>query len=220
MYITKRKSQLIGALIIAGMASGILSVVPAIDSAGYLNLAAKNVTQNATGAIFQFTMAIIYLAIAALLFPILKKHGESLAIGFLGLRIVATALVIFGTILLASIVAVSQEFTGAVSQNSAQFETLGHVLKVTRDHTNHVYMILALCLGNILMYVLFLKSRALPRWLSLFGLFGIILSGFASILILFQVFDVISTPYLALNAPTALAEISIAIWLLVKGLNA
>ena len=217
MEIVDHKARLIGGLIIMAILTGILSVVPAIDSAKYLNEAAGKLNQTMTGAFFQFLMASIYLAIAALLYPILEKHGKSLAIGFLAMRIIAATLVIFGTIMLSSLLALSQEFVQSPSRNPYMFEVLGDIIKVARDHTNHGYMILALCGGNILMYVLLIKSRMVPFWISAWGLLGVLLSAAASVLILFQVFDVISAQYLALNAPTALVEIVFALWLLVKG---
>ncbi len=219
MNVTERKSRWIGGLMIVGVATGILSIVPAIDTTEYLTEAARNVNQTAAGALFQFTMAIVYVAIAVLFFPILEKHGKSLAIGFVSLRLIAASLVIFGAILLASLLAISQEFGKLPSRDPQIFEVLGQVLKAMRDHTNHVYMILALCCGNALMYVLLIKSRLVPRWITVWGLVGIVLTGGGSILILFQVLDVISVAYLALNAPTALLEIVFALWLLIKGLG-
>lgn len=214
-----RKAKLVGGLIITGMATGIFSVAPAIDSPGYLTEAAANVNQSVIGALFQIAMASIYLVIAVILYPILKPLGESLALGFLGLRGIAAVLVVFGAILLSSILALSQEFAKDPTQNAFLFEALGMVLKATRDNVNHGYMIVMLCLGNTFMYVLFLKSELLPKLLSITGLAGAALSALASGLVLFQVVEVISVEYLALNAPTALLEIILALWLIVKGFN-
>ncbi len=214
------KARLIGGLVLAALLAGIFSIVPAIDSADYLSEAAKNSSQTMMGALFQFLMALFYLAIAVLLFPILEKFGKSLAIGFLALRILAATLVVFGTILLSSILALSQQYIQSPPQNLHMFEVIGATLKAARDSTNHVYMILALCSANALMFILFVKSRLLPLWISLWGLTGAVFTGIASILILFQVVDVISVQYLALNVPAALLEIVFAVWLLVKGFKA
>ncbi len=72
--------------------------------------AAENTNQVLVSAILQFTMSIAYLGIGILLYPIIKKFGNSMAIGFLSFRIIAATLVIFGIILLLSILALSQEF--------------------------------------------------------------------------------------------------------------
>ncbi len=216
---SRRKTRVIGGLILAGMGAGILSVVPAIDSQDYLSRAAGHPTQIMIGAAFQFIMAITNLAVAILFYPMLRQYGKSLAIGFVALRLIAATLVIIGTGLLASILVLSQEFVRVPGQDPQMFSVMGHVLKATRDHINHVYMILALSGGNILLYILLIRSRLVPLWLSLWGAAGISLTAVASVLILFQSVDVISSLYIALNMPTAFFEAFFAIWLVVKGLD-
>lgn len=201
------------------MIAGIFSVAPAIDSSKYLTEAAANSNQVIVGAIFQFIMALAYLGIGILLYPIIKRFSSSLAIGFFSLRIIAASLVIFGTILLLSILTLSQEFVKSASQNIMEFEALGNLLKITRDYINHVFMILVLCFGNFMLYLLLIKSKLIPLWLSLWGLLGGLLSAIASIMLLFQVFEVITTEYLILNMPTALLELILGIWLMMKGFD-
>lgn len=80
-------------------------------------------------------------------------------------------------------------------------------------------MILVLCAGNFMFYILLLKSKLIPKWLSIWGLLGYLLSAIASVLILFQVVEVITTEYLVLNVPTAIQELILGIWLITKGFD-
>lgn len=217
MDLLKQKARLLGFLYLAGMAAGILSVAPAIDAENYLIEAAANPIQIFIAITFQFMMFLTNLAVAVLFYPILKKFAPTLAVGFLSLRVVSAIFVIFGAILLIPILVLSQEFIRLSPVDSATFETLGNILKSTRDYINHVFMILALCFGNILLYILLFKSKLIPRWLCIWGILGTIFSMFASGLILFQVFEVITTEYLILNVPTAILELVLGIWLIVKG---
>ena len=206
-------------LVFAGMAAGIFSVAPAIDSAGYLTEAAANTGQVLMAAVFQFSMGLAYAGFGILLYPAIRRFGGSLSIGFLSFRIIAVSLVVVGTIVMLSILALSQEVAGNASQNSADFEALGNMLRSTRDYINHVFMILVLCAGNMMFYVLLLRSKLIPRWLSAWGLLGNLLSIAASLLVLFQAVGIITSEYLALNAATALQEVVLGIWLIVKGFN-
>lgn len=215
----KRKTRFAGFLFLVGMLAGVFSVAPAIDSAKFLTEAAANFNQVVIAAIFQFIMSLAYLGIVILLYPIIKKFGGSLSIGFLSLRIIAAALVIIGAILLLLILALSQEFVKAPSQSALALEALGNVFKITRDYINHVFMILVLCAGNFMFYILLLKSKLIPKWLSIWGLLGYLLSAIASVLILFQVVEVITTEYLVLNVPTAIQELILGIWLITKGFD-
>jgi hypothetical protein len=219
MDIVKRKTRFAGLLLITGLVAGVFSVAPAIDSAEYLTEAAANSNQVIIGAIFQFIMALAYIGVVILLYPIIKSFGKSLAIGFMSFRVIAATLVIFGTILLLSILALSQEFINFSPQKSSDFEALGNVLKTSRDYVNHVFMILVLCTGNFMFYILLIKSKLIPQWLSVWGLIGAMLSSIASVLVLFRIVDIITPEYMILNVPTALQELILAIWLIVKGLD-
>ena len=80
-------------------------------------------------------------------------------------------------------------------------------------------MILVLCTGNFMFYILLIKSKLIPQWLSAWGLIGAMLSAIASFLVLFRIVDIITPEYMILNVPTALQELILAIWLIVKGFD-
>lgn len=215
---SRKKIKWAGMLWLASILAGALSVAPAIDSTNYLIEAAQNFNQVVFAAVFQFAMSLAYMGVAILLYPNIKKFDSGLSIGFLSFRIIAVSLSIIGTILLLSILALSQEYVQNPLQNSALI-VLGNVLKISRDHTNHVFMILALCSGNCLFYLLLFKSKLIPRWLSMGGIITALLSISASILFLFQKVDIITYEYLALNVPTAIQELVLGVWLIAKGFD-
>jgi hypothetical protein len=63
------------------------------------------------------------------------------------------------------------------------------------------------------------QTKLIPRWLSLWGLSGTIITILASLLIMFHMIDIITSTYIVLNLPLILLEIVLAIWLIVKGFN-
>ena len=80
-------------------------------------------------------------------------------------------------------------------------------------------MILVLCTGNFMFYILLIKSKLIPQWLSAWGLIGAMLSAIASVLVLLRIINIITPEYMILNVPTALQEFILAIWLIVKGFD-
>jgi len=82
---------------------------------------------------------------------------------------------------------------------------------------NHAGMILALSLGDFMLYSVLYQKKLVPRWLTGWGLIGIALAIFASLLFLFRFTDVITPVYLGLNLPLALQGIVLALWLITKG---
>lgn len=214
-----KEIRLAGLLILAGMAAGIFSVAPAIDAANYLTEAAKHPDEAILAAVFQFVMSLAYIGVAILLYPNIKRFGSSLSIGFLSFRIIAVSLSIIGTTLLLSVLALSQEYSQNPLQDRQSLEVWGNVLKTSRDYINHVFMVLVLCAGNFILYVLFFKSKLIPQWLSVWGMTGAFLSVTASMLVLFRKVDIITYEYLALNVPTAVQELVLGVWLIAKGVD-
>ncbi len=215
----RANTKISGILIFVGFIAGILSVAPVVDSTEFLSRAAENSNQVIIGAVFQFIMAMAYLGFALFLYPILKNIDQGLALGFLSFRIIASTLIITGTIILLSILAISQEYVRILPRDSSNFEALGFFLKSVRDLINHVFMILVLCTGNMLFYILMIKSKLIPLWLSIWGGLGALLSVLASLLVLFGSIDIITSGYIILNIPTALLELILGFWLIIKGFD-
>ncbi|MEN7551522.1 DUF4386 domain-containing protein [Rapidithrix thailandica] len=219
MNLEQRKTRSAGLCIIVSMLAGIFSVAPAVDSAKFLTEAAANSNQVIGASISQFIISLAYIGFAILLYPILKKFGNSLVIGFLSFRIMAATLMILGILLLLAVLVLSQESLRHLSENTSALEVLGNLLKTTRDYVNHVFMVLTLCLGNFMFYILLIRSKLIPPWLSVWGIIGAFLSIVASILVLFQAVEIITAEYLVLNAPTALQELILGFWLMIKGFD-
>jgi hypothetical protein len=85
-----------------------------------------------------------------------------------------------------------------------------------RDHSN-VAAIFAFSLGALMYYSLFFRSRLVPRWLSGWGVAGVLLIFTACLSALFS--DRPVTGYTLLILPIAVQEIVLAAWLLVKGFD-
>ncbi len=215
-----RKTAIIaGTLIISGMVAGMLSIVPSVESPGYLTEVSGNQNQVLFGAFFQFMLVPIYIGFALVLYRILKKYDESLAIGFVSFRIIAGIFQLIGIIILPLFLLLSQEFLVSTSTDLSYFQTVGGLLKSGRDLANHVGVMLATGLGNLILYYIFYKTKLIPRWLASWGLIGNILAMLASFLILFRLIDVITPHFIVLTIPLVLQEIVLAIWLIVKGFN-
>lgn len=217
---SNRKTAIIaGSLIIIGMTAGVFSVVPSVESPDYLTEVFANQNQVLTGAFFQFTLVPIYIAFALLLYPLLRTYNKSLALGFVSFRIIAGIFQLIGVIILPLFILLSQEFLKSTTPDLLYFHILGDMLKLGRDLLNHVGMMVATGLGNLILFYILYKTKLIPRWLSSWGLIGNILAMLASFLILFRLIDVITPHFAVLTIPLVLQEIGFAIWLIAKGFN-
>jgi len=213
------KEKIIGLFLFIGLIAGFFSIAPAIDATNYLTEATINSNQVIIAAIFQFIMSLVYLGIAILLYPVVKQFSQTLSIGFLSLRIIAVTLSILGTILMLGLLILSKNYVNGTSENILEIQILADTLKSSRNTVNHIFMILVLCAGNIMLYVVFIKSKLIPIWISLWGIIGAFLSIIASGLVLFNILDIITVEYIVLNTPTAIFDLFLGVWLIFKGFN-
>ena len=69
-------------------------------------------------------------------------------------------------------------------------------------------------------YYVFYKSKLIPRWLSGWGMAAITLHLVAVFITMFLQVDPFSTtPTLLMSIPIGLNELTLAVWLIVKGFN-
>lgn len=142
-----------------------------------------------------------------------------MAHGFLSFRIIAAVLNIIGFISLLLLLSLSQEFVSVGTPDTSYFQTLGDLLRSNRDFVNHVAMILAISVGDLMFYTILYLTKLIPRWLSLWGLLGTVFTILASLLIMFHIIDIITTIYIVLNLQLILLEIVLAIWLIAMGFD-
>ena len=73
---------------------------PILDDPDYLINVSANKNQMLIGVLFELILAGAVVGIAVFMFPILKKHNEALALGYVGARIFEGLIIIVGSITL------------------------------------------------------------------------------------------------------------------------
>jgi hypothetical protein len=151
------------------------------------------------------------VGIAVLMFPILKQHNESIALGYVGSRTIEAAISIVGEICVLALLTLSQEYVKAGAPDASYFQTLGTLFLAGRDWAYKMVMI-ATGLGGLLFCYLLYKSKLIPRFMSVWGLIGyaLLLTG-----VLLEIFGY--SAVMILSLPGGLFEILLGIWLIVKG---
>ncbi|MCC8436614.1 DUF4386 domain-containing protein [Brevibacillus sp. M2.1A] len=214
----RRSAIMTGVLLIAGLITGLFSVVPVIDGADYLVMASSNENQVLLGAFFQLLMIVAYVGIPVLMYPLLSKHHKCLALGSVAFGIIAGVFIILGVIILLLLLSASHELEKVGTLHVTYFQTLGGLLREGRDLVNHVATTLAFVLAMFLFNYIFYRTTLVPRWLSVWGLIGSTLSILASLLFMIR-FIGLDTSYMVLNIPIAFQQLVLAIWLIIRGFN-
>jgi hypothetical protein len=219
MNSNKKISILYGVLIIAGIISGILNSVPAIEYPDYLTKLSSIKTQILIAVFFQFVMASVYVCIIVLLYPIVKQYSERIALGYFAFRLIGAMFLFIGIISLLLLLLLSQSFNSSGNPSLSYFQTIGELLRNGRDWMNHIGMILPWTIGGFLLYYSFLKMKIIPVWLSIWGIVGSVLVLIGTILLMFDIIKIVTPIYFIFMIPTALFELILAIFLIVKGFS-
>jgi hypothetical protein len=180
----------------------------------YLAKVSANEAQVVVGMLIELIWALAVVGIIVTLFPILRKHNETLALGFSALRFIEAISTIVGSIILLTLLTLSQEFVKAGAPDASYFQTMGDLLLAARDWAFLIGSGLVWSLSAVILNYLLYQSRLIPRWLSVWGLFGAILS-FAAYSLQFFGIKLPEIVWL----PIAVQEMVFAVWLIVKGFN-
>jgi hypothetical protein len=107
-----------------------------------------------------------------------------------------------------------QEFVKAGVPDAAYFQTTGDLLLAARDWAFLIGSGLVWSLSAVILNYLLYQTKLIPRWLSVWGLFGALLS-FAAYSLQFFGIKLPEIVWL----PIAVQEMVFAVWLIVKGFN-
>ena len=222
MNTNKKTAIIVGVLYIIGTVAGILSVVftqPILNAPDYLIKISADPNQIVVGALFVLTMGFALAMVPVMLFPILRKQSEVLALGYVVFRgALETVIYIASVITWLFLIVVSQEYSAAGTAGASYSQTLGSVLLKGNDSITTI-LIFVFSLDALMLYCLFYCSKLVPRWISVWGFIAILLHFTTGFLIIFNLQSPFSTINLVMNFPIFLQEMVMAVWLIVKGFD-
>jgi len=165
------------------------------------------------GGILEIIVAICGIITSIILYAVLKKQNETLALGLVAARILEAATIFVGVSFILGIVTLHQQGAG---ENAL---TASHALIALYDRIFVLGQGFMPAIDDILLGVLLYQSRLVPRWLSVIGITGAfpLFAGYFAIM-----FGVIerSSPLTGVSAVmVAFFEFTLGIYLLVKGIK-
>jgi len=213
---------MVGVLYIVAAITAILGFAlyqPILNDPEYIIKGSANETQVVWGAFNELILAFSVIGISVMMYPIINKENESLAIGYVCFRLLEAILIIIGIIGLLSITTLSQEFGTAVTPNVSSYITAGKLLVTLHNWTFLLGPNLALGPSTLMMSYFLYDSKLVPRVISILGLAGGFLILVCALLVMFGVFLQVSEWGAILAIPVFAYEMSLAVFLIVKGFN-
>ena len=219
---TRRIAITVGILFIIATVAGVLSVAflgAVLADPDYLVNFAANEGQVIAGAILDLVGAGAFVGLAIVIFPVLKKHNESIAIGYIVARSFEAVPFIVANLCLLSLLALSQEYVSMAAVDAANYLPVGTGLRAVYDFAQLLGPRILASLAAVPFYFSLYRTKLLPRWMSVWGLIGAPLYFASGMLGMIGLVDPSSTLSILLFIPAALLEMVLAVWLIVKGFN-
>jgi hypothetical protein len=194
---------------------------PVVNAPDYLTTVFSKSAAVTGGMLLWLINDIGIVFIGVLMFPILKKQSESMALGYVTMRIFESIFLIVGVIFAMMLIPLSQAFLTAGATDVTPFQAIGSVLKQAQHWFMDTMQLIPLCLGGIILTTMLYKSKLVPRFFSVFGIIGYALLLPSAILTLLGVQNIApGAPVASMVIPVAIWEIILMpIWLYTKGFN-
>jgi len=173
----------------------------------------------ALGALLEAITVVANIGTAVVLFPILRRRDEAIALGYVAARLVEGTFIVVGMVSLLAVVTLRQDLGGSAGADKAALMTAARSLVAVHDWA---FLFgpgfLGAGFGNgILLGYLMYRSNLVPRGMALLGLVGGPLVCLSAIAVLFGVIDAGSPWQGIATIPEILWEASLGLFLVFWG---
>jgi len=217
---TRRSARIAGVWWLITFVTSIPALVlydPLLNDSNYI-LTNGAETRIQVGAFLEVGLVISGIATAVVMYPVLKRQSQSIALGYVGCRIVESCMIAVGIVSVLSVLTLRDDLAGATGTDAATLGTVGRSLVAVHDATFLLGPAFCAGFGNgILLGYLMFRSGLVPRRMAMIGLVGGPLALVTATAVLFGAWDQTSAAGLFLTLPEAVWEFSLGVYLVVKG---
>jgi hypothetical protein len=212
----RRVAIAVGVLYLAGMIFGVVGnmlVQSSLAIPDYLSSLSANGLKVAIGAMLMLMTAAWDATHGILMFPILKKHQERIAFGYLGFRIVNAVFLAIQVLFVLMQIPMGSEYLKAGGHDTYNLQSLSTLFINGNLYAYQIAMIFV-GLASLMLCYSFYQTKLLPRFIAVWGLVG-----YATILC-GSVLEVLGYGmHLIHTIPGGLWELFAGVWLIARGFN-
>ncbi|MBK8417505.1 DUF4386 domain-containing protein [Candidatus Villigracilis saccharophilus] len=204
-------AKVVGALYIMGFIVGIAGSV--LGAPGQLDTVSARSMMIAIGALLWVIAAAGDAAHGVMMFPILKQNNERVALGYLSARLVEAAVIAVSALFILLQIPLGAEFLKASASEIPYLQSLSTLFAQSQAYTYQIGMV-ALGMAGLSLCYGFYRAKLVPQFFVIWGFIGYVSFLLGSML------EVLGFNLQLLHTlPGGLWEMSIGVWLIVKGFN-
>lgn len=166
------------------------------------------------GGLFEVLTGLTGIGTAVAVYPILKRYGPGRAAGFVGARVLEAAIITAGVLAILAVYTMRQDLAGT---DPTTLTTTASALVAVREWSflfgpGVMATVNALCFASVLR-----QTNLVPRWIPTVGLIGAPVLLTSTMVTYFGGWEQVSAPAMLLVLPIATWELSVGIYMAVKG---
>lgn len=217
----KKTARLVGSGFLFSNVTFILGSIVMLESIlgnpDYLSVMSAGRAQVVLGVLLNFANGLAYVGIAVLLFPILRQRLESLALAYVGFRVVEFIIQILADVSPLALLTLTEDPGKAGAAAASGLQALGALLLAERFWAFQM-LNLVFSSSALLLYYMLRRTRLIPDFISIWGLI-------AAALVLLNTMLGWFNPNLGealgtiTGLPMLLNELFLGGWLIARGFN-
>ncbi len=168
------------------------------------------------GCLLDAVTALAGIGSAVAFYPVARRLNESLALGFVTTRIFEAAVIMVGVVSLLAVVTLRQDADAAAADQTSLVST-GQALVAVLEYTFQFGPNISATLNALMIGTILYRSRLVPRLLPTLGLLAVVPLLAASVATIFGLTEQGSVWYAPGGALIFVWELSLGIYLVVKG---
>ncbi|MGW7193919.1 DUF4386 domain-containing protein, partial [Streptomyces sp. NPDC054838] len=219
MSSTRRTAAVAGVLFLVtetAAIGGLTLYGPALHGAAYVTGSGAD-TRVFLGALCEFVLALAVIGTGVVLFPVVKRHGEGAALGYVCGRLLEAAVIVVGIISVLSLVTLRRDSAGAGADGAASLATAGDTLIAVHDWTFLFGPNFVLGANTLVLASLMYGARLVPRFIAVLGLVGGTMICASAVAVLFGLYPQVSAAGSLAALPVFAWEVTLAVRLIARG---
>lgn len=223
MHSERTRAVILGVLFIVADVAAVIGLVlygPILNNPDYLTQGPTSAGQIAGGALAELILAAAAVGTSITFFPLLKKRDETVALGYVTFRLFEAVLIVLGAISLLAMVTLRQAIADGTGMEAAAIQGIGTALVAIHDWTFILGPHFMFGINTMLYTSLLYQTRLVPRPLATLGLVGATSVLVSAVLVMFGIIQQLSVAGGVLSLPVAAFELSLAVYLIIKGFRA
>jgi hypothetical protein len=219
MRSAKSTGRIVGILLLLQLAAGLtipfILMSPLVaGSPGFLTAAAEHSSQIRIAVFIAFIGGVLTVSLGITVLPVFRRYSSATALWFLAVCIISFTMDALHNTGVMSMLSLSQQYVGGGGADTELYGVVGAAVASARRWA-HITQLVAIGGWIFVFYSSLFRFALIPRALASLGLVGIVLQFTGVTLMMFLGYSTIGE----MAMPLLPIQITVAMWLLVKGFN-